>query len=385
MDLGDLTDAIDQLMATDVADLTDTQSIEELHRQLARFDALVTTATAAFDAAGTWAPSGARTSVHWLTTRCQISKSRARRMVGRGRRLRCLPAFSSAWAAGDITVDQVDTVLAAASPATESELARDEGLLVDQAVSLRPDHFVRAVHYWKQLADPDGTEADDASRRARRDVYLEQSFLGMWLGKITLDPISGSIVAAELGRLERLFFEADWAAARQELGREPTAGELGRTPGQRRADALVEMATRSRVAADDGRRPAPLFTVLVGWETLRGRICELASGTTLAPGALVPWLDQAHLERVVFAPERRVEVSATTRLFTGATRRAVELRDRECVHPYCDVTAARCQVDHRVPHRVGGLTTQENGQLLCGHHNRLREKQPSADEDPHLR
>jgi len=105
----------------------------------------------------------------------------------------------------------------------------------------------------------------------------------------------------------------------------------------------------------------------------------------VAPGALVPWLDAAYLERVVFAPERRVEVSATARLFTGATRRAVELRDRECVHPYCDVTSSRCQVDHRVPHRVGGPTTQENGQLLCGHHNRQREKQPASDDEPHLR
>src|SRR6185312_4488919 len=117
----------------------------------------------------------------------------------------------------------------------------------------------------------------------------------------------------------------------------PDAFEIRRTPAQRRVDALVEMATRSRTAPIDGIRPRPLFTVLVGYETLRGRICELANGRgVLSPRQLLPWLDQAVVERAVFGPRNRVDVSATARLFTGATRRAVEIRDHGgCTHPYC--------------------------------------------------
>ncbi len=81
----------------------------------------------------------------------------------------------------------------------------------------------------------------------------------------------------------------------------------------------------------------------------------------VTPGSLVPWLDQAYLERAVFAPGARVEVGATARLFAGATRRAVELRDRECTHPYCDRPAPGCEVDHIVPFGAGGPTTQEKG------------------------
>jgi hypothetical protein len=136
------------------------------------------------------------------------------------------------------------------------------------------------------------------------------------------------------------------------------------------------MATRSRIAPSDGRRPAPLFTVVIDYETLRGRLCELAQGTALAPGSLVPWLDKAYVERVVFAPARRIEVSATARLFSGATRRAIEVRDRECTHPYCDVPARSCEADHVVPFEAGGMTTEENGRLLCGYHNRLRNQRP---------
>ncbi len=207
-------------------------------------------------------------------------------------------------------------------------------------------------------------------------MYLDASFGGMWMGKITLDPISGTIVADELARLERQMFEADWAQARCELGREPTTADLSRTFAQRRADALVEMATRSRTAPADGRRPSPLFTVLVGYETLHGRTCELANGTVISPGALVSWLDEAYIERAVFGPGRRVEVSPTARLFTGATRRAVELRDRECTHPYCDLPAGDCEVDHVLPFSEGGATIQENGRMLCDFHNRLRNQRP---------
>jgi hypothetical protein len=136
------------------------------------------------------------------------------------------------------------------------------------------------------------------------------------------------------------------------------------------------MATRSKTAPLNGHRPAPLFSVLVDYETMHGRICQLAEGIVVSPGSLLSWLDEAYLERAVFSPGGRVEVSATTRLFSGATRRAVELRDRECTHPYCDIPAHDCQVDHIIPYAQNGPTTQENGRLLCGFHNRLRNQRP---------
>jgi hypothetical protein len=203
----------------------------------------------------------------------------------------------------------------------------------------------------------------------------------MWLGQMNLDPISDAIVGEELDRLEKEMFEADWAECRARLGRDPTVADLSRTPGQRRADALVEMATRSRMAPSDGRRPGPLFSVLVDCCTLlRDRVCELADGTVIAPGSLLSWLDEAYLERVVFAPERGVEVSCVARLFSGATRRAIELRDRECTHPYCDIPASACEADHIIPYDNGGPTIEEKGQMLCGFHNRLRIARPPPDD-----
>ena len=104
-------------------------------------------------------------------------------MVRRGRELRQLPIVDQAWSQGQIGAAQVDLLIGCRSPATEEALARDEQMLVTQAALLPHRSFERVVDYWKQLADPDGAEGDDEKRRGRRDVYLEQSFGGMWFGQ----------------------------------------------------------------------------------------------------------------------------------------------------------------------------------------------------------
>jgi hypothetical protein len=379
MELEALTESIDALQTVGPSAFADGESIVTLERLLARMESFVTTAVAEFDLWGEYAADGARTTATWLSTRCRLSGAEARRQVRRGRRLSHLPRCAAAWARGELTSAQVDVMIGLSRPVTEEALSRDEEHLVGEACTLRHDQFVRVAAYWEQLADPDGVEADALAQVDRRDVYLAQSLNQMWLGGMTLDPASGAAVAQELNRLEHFLFEADWARAKEALGREPRLDDLARTSAQRRSDALVEMAARSKTAPADGRRPAPLFTVLVGYETLHGRILELAGGGVLTPGSLLPWLDEAYLERAVFQPGGRVEVGATARLFTGATRRAIELRDRGCTHPYCDQRVEDCEVDHIVPYADGGPTTQENGRLLCGFHNRLRSHPPPPD------
>jgi hypothetical protein len=205
----------------------------------------------------------------------------------------------------------------------------------------------------------------------------------MWYADGVFDPITGAIINRELSRIEKEFFDADWADAKARLGREPTIADLSRTPAQRRADALVEMAIRSASAPADGRRPEPLFTVLVGWETFKGRICQLANGTVVAPGALIPWLHQAWIERIVLdSPSRVTDVGAARRLFSGATRRAIQIRDQECFHPTCDEPFEDCQADHIVPYAAGGPTSQDNGRMACGFHNRARNKPPPGHDPP---
>jgi hypothetical protein len=383
MGIEKLAAAIDDLLAEGVGAHCDAASMRVLIRQHSRLESVVSTAAGAYDASGDWAVDGAKTATAWLARSCRLPKAAARRVVRRGRHLRHLPIVAEAFSAGEINAAHLDAVVAVRRPGSEEALARDEALLVKQAKRLRFEHFAKAVAYWDQMADPDGSEEAAEERRARRDVYLEASLNGMYLGSMTLDPISGSIVSGELGRIEEEFFKADWARARAERGADPTVDDLWRTPAQRRADALVEMAGRSALVQPDGGRrpPAPLFSVLVDWPTLSGRVCELAEGIVVSPGELVPWLSVADLERAVMEPSGRVEVSPTQRLFTGGTRRAIELRDRECAHLFCDVPGQRCQADHILPWAQSGRTTQDNGRLLCGFHNRQRNHDPPPQRE----
>ena len=262
----------------------------------------------------------------------------------------------------------------ARTPRTEEALARDEAMLVGQAKDLQYRHFSKALAYWVQLADPDGAEGQAKLNHQRRKLHLSQSWEGQWYLDGIFDAIGGEILNQELTRIEIELFHADWAEAKTRVGDKVSAAVLRRTPAQRRADALVEMAKRSAAAPAGASLPEPLFSVVVDYETFQ-RTCELGRGSVVTPGSLVPWLDQAWVQRVVFdGPDRVKNVGVRRRLFTGATRESVLLRERECFHPYCDIPSCDCQVDHVVPYAQGGLTVDDNGRPACGFHNRQRQR-----------
>jgi hypothetical protein len=203
---------------------------------------------------------------------------------------------------------------------------------------------------------------------------------GTGLLDAVLTPVGHATVGEALRRIERELFEADWAEARARLGDAATPADLGRTPAQRRADALVEMAKRAMTAPKDGKRPRPLVTIYCGYETFAGRILELADGTVVTPGTVAGLLDEAMIERIVFDGPSRVIDVGEARYFTGALRRAIELRDRHCTAPGCHAPAQQCEVDHIVPSARGGRTEQGNGRLYCNPDHRLRHRR-EAEED----
>jgi len=367
-----LSEAIDDVASVDPAALADPDTVMALCRARVRLDAAVSAVLAAFEDTGAFGEDGSRSAAAWSATHCHLAPKEARRSVRLGHEMAEMPLFAAAYEDGELSSAHLEVAAQGVSGRCGDAFGRDEAMLVDQAKALSFADFMRAMAYWVQLADPEGTEERAEAQRARRDMVLTQSYAGTWLGQMTLDPTSGSIVSCELTRLEQELFASDVEEAKIRLGRDPRAGELARSTPQRRADALVEMATRSKAMPPDAVRPLPLLSVFVGYETLQGRILELANGTVVAPGSLLPYLDTALIERAVFTPRGRVEVSATARLFSGATRRAIELRDRRCQHPSCDVSLEYCQVDHIVPFALGGATTQENGRLLCPAHNRMR-------------
>jgi len=377
------------LGAKSLGDPTDGELLVALHRDLARLEHLISRVAQSFDSAGGFVADGSRSASAWIAAHCGVASSRAHRELARGRLCVGHPAIDQAFGQGAISTEHVDAVVRVASAATEESLATHEHELVDRASELSAADFNRLMSYFAQLADPDGADEAARARRERRNVTLNSSFGGMFLGTMTLDAISGEIVKSELGRISDQMFHEDVAEAKARLGAEPKREDLARTSAQRRADALVEMATRSRSAPADAARPAPLFSVVIDHPSLvqgvrdamTRRLCELSSRTIVTPSELVPFFDTAVIERVLFRSPVRAEVGAKARFFSGATRRAIEVRDLCCTFPGCEVPAHRCECDHIVPYAQGGETTQENGRMLCGFHNRLRNRSECLAEE----
>ena len=362
-------------------DLTD--AVLRVQRLRGALDVAEARVLSRWDAAGEWRPSGAKSGAAWLAWKQHLPIAVARQRMRHARALRELPAVEAAWVDGEIDRAHVTTMLGARTVRTNAAFQRDHEVLLVAARTVGFVDFKAHCDRWELLVDSDGAEQGADGDRAAREVHLSRSFGGMWFGKLTLDPISGEIVDTTLKLIERELFEADWATAKERLGRDPSVLELERTPAQRRADALVEMAARARTAPADGRRPAPLFTVLVGYETFKGPVIELFNRSVLTPGPLARWLTEADVERVVFdGPSRVIDVGAQRRFFTGALRRSIEVRDRTCFHPSCDEPPLQPQIDHIHEAGKGGPTTQANGRLGCGFHNRWRNQHPDTEWDP---
>jgi len=296
-----------------------------------------------------------------------------------------MPVVRAALRAGDINPAHLRVLCGLAGhPRAATHFPEGEPDLVGHARRLRFDDWRQVVDHWLAGADPDGPE-----HKRQRDQDLRRFRIPTGLGGVGhpdgyLTPLAAETVNQALARIDRELVEADWAAARQIHGDATSAADLGRSPAQRRHDALVEMAIRATTAPANGKRPAPLVTVMVDYPTLAGRVCQLAgTGTVIPPGDVTALLahDGTLIERVVAHGPNRVRDISTARTFRGILRRILEL-----THPRGDdqtcLPAKDCEIDHIVPWSEGGPTSQDNGRSGCPFHNRLWFRHPHLRPPP---
>ena len=361
---GELHKVIDEMLAVAPADLDDEtlhDDVIELQAVTARLTALKAARVAEWARRALWNTDGSTCASSRLATEAGLAPSAARDEVRRANALGEMPATAEALAAGDITVAHVELLARANSAGREDDFARDEDLLVEGCTTMAFDDAHQAVDYWVLSADEAGAEERAARRHARRGLSWRRERDGALVLRAVLDPVAAVAVDEELHRLEHDLYLADQADG------------SSRTTRQRGVDALVEMATRS-ATTQGGRRPRPLISVLVG-ETTFAHTCELATGTVLTAGEIVPLLGDADIERIIFEAPDRIISASQRRTFTGALRRAIEIRDRRCTHHSgCRTVASRCDIDHITPVPDGGITSYDNGRVLCSTHNRRPDK-----------
>src|SRR6266481_3829091 len=251
-------------------DLTDLLKVAFCHRN--QIDAALTSAIGALDQAAEQSPDGAATmalsSATWLSHNLHISSSAAYAQVQLARRLPSLPDTAGAFERGELSAQHVSVVARSVDAVTRGGGPPEhaEALMLQEAQQREPRDLLRfGLSLVHQLA-PEEMVAEEERRRRRRHLQLSEVFDGGYEIGGYLDPVGGATLKTAIQGL---------------LG--PRAKDDERTPGQRRADALVEIATR---VLDQGDLPTrggqrPHITITATLETL--------CGSPGAPAALLDW------------------------------------------------------------------------------------------------
>jgi hypothetical protein len=376
----ELGETLAELAAADLTDVVATELADVLVDLMgcgSRLEAVTAHVAAVVDGSKVWANDGSRSCAAWLARAAHRHRGDAASVVGRGRALRDMPEACAAHAAGRLSSRHV-RLLGQARDLAPEHYAADEAWLVQQALTLSFGDVSQVVAYWCHHVAPDDVEERARRRYERRSVRMSSTIDGCGVLDVDFEAVGYATFAEALRRIEHELWEHDWADARDRLGPIATKADLARSDAQRRYDALIEMAQRSMAVPNGATKPVPLVTVHIDHETLTGRVCELSTGTVLTPGEVLPLLTSADIERAVFSGASRiVDLGRTQRLFTGGTRRAVQILHPTCQHPTCAIPSNQCDIDHTVDWEHGGRTDHTNGGPYCPpHHPGRHRKNP---------
>lgn len=386
-----------QLETLSAADLTDV--LLAAGRVQRRLDAIITTATGAVDerdgrpADDRVSPrAGCRDATELLRRALRVDVGAARRFVHAARVIHrdralstgeLLPSeFEELGATLRDGVVSVSGLLAATAPLAKSgsriggeERAAIDRLLADMArgrdlpdAQGRPgpapttDELADFAAALALAVDPDGKEPDDATANRRR---------GFTPGRLRdgVVPVSGGLLPEVAGAVQRLIDALNNPAASDApppaAGRVAFAPEDGadqgssdlpdahaqpdppddRTPAQKRHDAfamIVNVAAASEGFPELGGAAPTLVVSVTAEDYARGAGRSHIEGTEwdTSIGVARHTACAGGIQRVLFDDRGQiVSIGTSARLFNAVQRRAIVLRDRECVIPGCRIPA----------------------------------------------
>ncbi len=291
----------------------------------------------------------------------------------------------------------------------DGTLVTGEGVVLREAGVLNADQFRIVARRFASVTDPDTDDAEDDKAARGECLDLAKTFGGYHVAGFLTDEhglLVSTAIAAVMGA--------------------PSAEDT-RTPGQRRAQGLADVArlVLDTNQASPGAAIPPHLNVTVSWTELVAQVTRTRDGLCLTCGQTIPgrgtragaaggaagWSSaggaagavtvagllgsggavftetggrapravlrrlacDSAVTRIVFGPDGAVlDVGRAQRTVTGQMRRAVIARDEHCVYPGCDQPPSRCEVHHAVRHWAdGGDTSVANSALLCWHHHAL--------------
>jgi hypothetical protein len=288
-------------------------------------------------ATGAWEGADVLSPAHWVGWKCGVSPRRARRLLFMARRLAELPHTRAAFAAGELSEDQVALI------------CRHAPAEADAAVAEFARHAT--VSQLSRVLSTYVFEHERPRSEAERRVSFGPDDDGWWRCWARLGPEEGAVVEAAMAQERQRRKLGSWA------------------------DAFVAMAERC-LGADhaegghhDGATVPRPPTVVVHLHPDGSGHLHLGPGL---PDEVLRHLGCDGRVRTVGHDARGVATSVgrALRIVPERTRLVIEERDRGCRVPGCD--HRRWLQVHHVTHWLdGGPTDTTNLVCLCGHHHRL--------------
>ena len=398
-----LPGVVDAVVSTPVTELCVAQlqgDIVVVARERARLDGWLSAACGQLAAATGGRVStedgGDRSVAGWLAEATRSSSAGAGSRLRVSVLLRDLPLVVQAVLDGVLTQEQAAVLARLVGKIGLEELRDAQPALVEVAAGRDPAALGRYVSHLLATHCEPQLDADDAAARDGRFLQTERAADGSVRGRFRLPA----------GDAEPLLTALEALSRRDGLGD-------GRTAGQRRADALTELAEQvlrhGQLPEHGGQRPTISYVLPADWavrqqdraccptcrrcpthrpvsvaDTVRGSLpghpavpAEWATATAAWTGPATrdrveALLCDARISRVLLDELGQVTgLQAVRDTVTAAQRRALAARDGRCTARGCTRPPAMCDAHHLVPLAQAGPTALSNLVLLCRRHHVL--------------
>ena len=411
-DTDTLADAVSGLAAETIDHLGDHAIGDDLvaiRRQIDRLEAEFIRRLHRFDRSHAALAEGAVSTVSWVRGRCGLSGAAATERVRMARVLDDLPQTTASFRAGRASFANVALIARLADDVGSEATRSVEDTLVGAAEKLDVGRMGRLVAFTRYRLDADGALERDVRSHEHRWFSCDQTFGGVFVLRGELDAEGGALVRTALDALSA-----------------PAGPSDQRTGSQRRADALVDLASRQLHSGDlptahgqrphltvtvsldalqrrDGAAPAELGGVgAIHPQTARRIACDAVRTVAVVAGedggsavdttlsverdaastmgsTLSVERDAGSTPGSALSVERDAEsmpgstlsVGRATRTIPAAIRTALALRDKGCRFPGCD-RPPEWTDGHHIQHWADqGETEVPNLVSLCRRHHHL--------------